>query len=136
MGDIKRHLELFLVERLTAAVPGHQFLPMTGFGNDPELEPPFTVVTATDSEKMYSNREVYYGKAVIQIITHSQDTPVEEHSKIVKAVSDTMKLLTRSAVKPGFVFSGSDVHGMRYSDDEKTQTHADLIDITWGAELT
>jgi len=134
MNDPKRATEIFLCEKLSAAVPGHQFVPFHGGGTniDPsEMEPPFTVVMLDDAERTHATEGTWICNGNIQTITHSKETSIQAHSELSRAVYAALASIP-SSYTSDFAFHGIDISKVSTSEEESLQCRANIVGFTCG----
>lgn len=132
--DIKRATELYIVDKLTLAIPGHLFVPFTGGSRTTgavEIEPPFTVVSVSDATKVMATEGTWLCIGKAQVITARVEATSEEHSELARQVYAALSNIPPAAGAE-FSFHGIDVADMTPADDEAAQAHADVISFTAG----
>jgi hypothetical protein len=132
--DIKRKTELYIVTKLLIALPSLQIVPFTGGSASMgavELEPPFTIVAVRDAQKAMSTEGTWYCTGNVQVITHSSETPSEQHSELARQIYAALDNIPTQA-DPDFSLHGLDIQGMAYAFDDTESAHADIISFTAG----
>ncbi len=143
MNEVKRKAELFVCAILSAALPGHRFLPAKG-GSEPdgqndtagksvEVEVPFTVVAVLEAEDMIPGENTWLLTMAATYVTHIDDTVPAEHSKAVRAIQDVLRELPRGYYgAQQMIIHGADVQSITEVEDEKKKSHGDVITFAVG----
>lgn len=132
--DIKRATELYIVDQLSLAVPGHVFVPFTGGSRTTgavEIEPPFTVVSVSDANKVMATEGTWFCIGKAQVITARVEASSEEHAELARQVYAALSNI-QPFISADFAFHGIDIDDMTTADDEASQAHADVISFTAG----
>lgn len=135
MIDIKRRTELYIVDKLQAAIPAEKFVPYTGgsLTTDAEdIEPPFSVVAVIDATRTMATESTWICEGSVQVITHRKEATATQHSTLARAVYAALSNIP-SYADSEYSFHGIDIVGMTPAEDEDAQAHADVIRFTAGA---
>ncbi len=136
MNEIKRKVELWLCSVLSSRIPGQKFLPAKG-GDDANdgttVEPPFTVVEAKSAEKVLPCEPTWTVEITVTYVTHIDDTSSPAHSQAVRVIYDQLEQLPRGYFGPQqLTVHGTDITETDEIEDEKRQSHGDVIGVTIG----
>ncbi len=132
---IGRRLELFLCEKLRAAVPGIQILPFSGgdqTGDAFDVEPPLTVIAASESEKTHQQENTWIIKGSMQYITHLTETTPQQHDISVRILIANLQAIAGEQ-QDYFTFHGLDIADEKMTEDDKSRCRASIIHFTAGA---
>lgn len=137
MSDlIKRKFERYIAAKLTGVMPTMAFLSSTGGGETEDardIEPPFSIVTALELEKILGLYGQWAIKGTVQVVTHMSEHTPTAHSELSELVKHHMSALEPEVVEDNIAFHGIDISGMRYADNEDERIRVTAIDFTAGA---
>lgn len=131
---IKRQVELFLIERMKAALPALVFYPYTGGDateGATEIYPPFVVVAITRAERTMATEGTWRCEGKVQVITHHAETRPQEQSIMAR---DVYKALDNIGTYAGSELSvhGIDIDEVTSATDDSLNAHADIISFVAG----
>lgn len=133
--DIKRQVELFVVSRLSIALPDQKFYPFTGgdaINDASEIEPPFTIVAITDAERTMATEGTWLCRGQIQVVTHHAEASAQAQAVMAREVYKALDNI--GAYTDGNLsIHGIDIEGMRSTSEETLSVRADIISFTVGA---
>ncbi len=139
MNDVLRKAELFVCAKLAEAMPGRRFLPSKGSGPDGhsddcgEVEVPYTAVAVLEAEDMVPGENTWLLTMAATYVTHLDDTRPAEHSKAVREIQDALRALPRGFHSPQqLIVHGVDVQSIAEVEDERKQSHGDVITFALG----
>lgn len=133
--DIKRYTEMYLVDKLTAALPGNLFVPFTGGSRTTgavDIEPPVTVISISNATKSMATEGTWICAGKAQVITHRAESTPEEHAELARQVYVVLAGLPPEIISGEFTFHGIDIEDSTPTDDDAGQAHADVISFTAG----
>lgn len=130
--EIRHRCELHICSKLGIAVPGHRFLPLTGFGlsdSERNLEPPFSVVSITEAIKTHDQYSNFFCTGSVQVVNHANEVGSDQHSQSVEGVYRALSRLSDDESDPTFTFSGISIEKTRSAEDSEHAAHVDAIDF-------
>lgn len=141
MDEIKRLFERYLCKKLSYEITGHKFLSMNG-GNEEggdeladaeseDLEPPFTVVSVNEAQKMMAQFGHWRVQGTVQLVTHIDEMTPVVHSKFARLIYHVLVNLQPEVVD-GLAFHGIDVTDSRSVDTSEQSARVDVIEFTAG----
>jgi hypothetical protein len=137
--DIQRKAELFVCAVLAAALPGRRFLPAKGLESDgqndeaPAVEVPYTAVAVLEAEDLVSGENTWLLTMAATYVTHVDDTQPTGHSEAVREIQDVLRMLPRGfRGEQKIIVHGADVQGIAEVEDDRRQSHADVITFALG----
>lgn len=134
-SEIKRQVELFLVDRLKAALPLQTFVPLSGgdqFSGPEEIEPPFTVISIIDAARTMATEGTWYCHGAAQVISHHTELKAQDQAEMAREVYKALDNIGTYAT-PLLSIHGLDIIGMTSAVDDQLGVHADVISFTLGA---
>lgn len=132
--DIKRQTELYMVEKLSAQISDHAFLPFTGGSQTTgatEVEPPFTVIAIPTAQRTMATEGTWLCQGTAQIVTHTSESTSEAQAELVRKVYAALSAIPTQG-DATFSFHGIDITDMTYATDEDKQFYADIINFVVG----
>lgn len=133
--EIKRQVELFLVDRLKAALPLQEFVPFSGgdlLSGPEEIEPPFTVIAITEAEKTMATEGTWLCRGTAQVITHHTEVTAQKQAEMAREVYKALDNIGAYSNGP-LSIHGIDISSMTSATDDQLGVHADVISFTLGA---
>lgn len=132
--DISRQTELFLCGQLRALVPNHTFIPFNGgdeFNDSFDIEPPFTVLSIYEPEKVLQTEGAWECKGTCHVISHGDETSSHSHGVMARLIYSVLGDIPRYNSED-FVFHGIDVNQVTNGTDESDQARGTVIRFTCG----
>lgn len=132
--DIKTLVERLVCAKLLEAIPNQKFLSMNGGTEiyDAEfIEPPFTVVTINEAEKVLSQQGLWLVQGSVQVVSHMDEWNPQEHAEFSRMVYHALSGI-ESAVGVGVRVHGLDVTDSKHKEEETENARIEVIDFTAG----
>lgn len=137
--DIQRKAELFVCAVLGQVMPGRRFLPSKGADSGgareetPAVEVPYTAVAVLEAEDLVPGENTWLLTMAATYVTHIDDTQPAEHSEAVRKIQDVLRALPRGFhAEQQIIVHGAAVAGIAEVEDERKQSHGDMITFVIG----
>lgn len=133
-NDVKRNLELFLVQKLKEHIPMQNIVPFGGggeAGESEELEPPLIFVAVSEAERRKASENVYYASGSIVVVNYVTDDEAGFVSSMAAQITGVLEGIS-GQVSENIVLHGIDISATRRDRDSDARLVSETVDFTAG----